>query len=69
MYLNLLLKSLKIDSKPERVRAFVRRFVQLLAGAGSGGVEFVAGGLYLLGEVWLKRSQHDGAYLYIFLAL
>ncbi|OCB86684.1 CBF-domain-containing protein [Sanghuangporus baumii] len=52
MYLNLLLKSLKVDTKPERVKAFVRRFVQLLVGAGNGGAEFVAGGLYLLGELF-----------------
>ena len=48
MYLNLLLKSLKMDTKPERVKAFVRRFVQLLVAAGSGGIEFVAGGFALL---------------------
>ncbi|EJD02239.1 CBF-domain-containing protein [Fomitiporia mediterranea MF3/22] len=52
MYLNLLLKSLKVDTKVERVKAFVRRFVQLLVGSGNGGVEFVAGGLYLLGELF-----------------
>ena len=51
MYLNLLLKSLKLDTKEERVKAFVRRFVQVLISAGNGGVEFVAGGLYLLCEV------------------
>lgn len=55
MYLNLLLKSLKVDTKPERVTAFVRRFVQLLVGAGDGGAEFVAGGLFLLGEVRSRR--------------
>ncbi|KAL5489969.1 MAK21 [Sanghuangporus weigelae] len=52
MYLNLLLKSLKVDTKSERVKAFVRRFVQLLVGAGNGGAEFVVGGLYLLGELF-----------------
>ena len=40
-----------MDTKTERVKAFVRRFVQLLVAAGSGGIEFVAGGLFLLGEV------------------
>lgn len=51
MYLNLLLKSLKMDTDIERVKAFVRRFVQYLAGGGSGAVEFIAGGLFLIGEV------------------
>lgn len=51
MYLNLLLKSLKLDTKKERVKAFVRRFAQVLVSVGNGSVEFVAGGLYLLGEV------------------
>ncbi|KAH9840749.1 CBF-domain-containing protein [Rhodofomes roseus] len=54
MYLNLLFKSLKADKNVERVKAFVRRFVQMLAAGigGSGGAEFVAGGLYLLGELF-----------------
>ena len=53
LYLNLVFKALKADHDTGRVAAFVRRFVQVLAsGAGAGGaVEFVAGGLYLLGEV------------------
>jgi hypothetical protein len=51
MYLNLLFKSLKVDDNPERVKSFVRRFVQVLASGGAGGAEFVVGGLYLLGEV------------------
>lgn len=54
MYLNLIFKALKFDSNIDRVKAFVRRFIQMLAigiGAGGGGTEFVAGGLYLLGEV------------------
>ena len=53
LYLNLVFKALKADHDIMRVAAFVRRFVQVLAsGAGAGGtVEFVAGGLYLLGEV------------------
>ncbi|KAG1734581.1 ribosome biogenesis protein [Suillus lakei] len=45
MYLNLLFKSLKADDNSERVKSFVRRFVQVLA-SGS------AGGLYLLGELF-----------------
>ncbi|RDX44650.1 CBF-domain-containing protein [Lentinus brumalis] len=54
LYLNLLFKALKADHDISRVAAFVRRFVQVLAsGAGAGGaVEFVAGGLYLLGELF-----------------
>lgn len=54
MYLNLLFKALKADKNIERVKAFVRRFVQVLVagvGGGGGGTEFVAGGLFLLGEV------------------
>ncbi len=53
MYLNLLFKAMKADHDAQRVAAFVRRFVQVLAsGVGAGGaVEFIAGGLYLLGEV------------------
>ena len=60
LYLNTVLKALKADHDTARVAAFVRRFVQVLAsGAGAGGaVEFVAGGLYLLGEVGL-HSIHS----------
>lgn len=59
MYLNLLLKSLKLDKNTDRVKAFVRRFLQMLVGSGNGGVEFVAGGLYLLGEV---RNLHHTSF-------
>ncbi|KAG6841522.1 hypothetical protein C0991_010136 [Blastosporella zonata] len=55
MYLNLLFKSIKADTgnlDGERVKAIVRRFVQLLVSGGSGATEFVAGGLYLLGELF-----------------
>ncbi|TCD69479.1 hypothetical protein EIP91_007605 [Steccherinum ochraceum] len=54
MYLNLLFKAMKVDQKVERVKAFVRRLVQILVAGvgGSGGPEFVAGGLYLLGELF-----------------
>ncbi|TBU28801.1 CBF-domain-containing protein [Dichomitus squalens] len=54
LYLNLLFKALKADHDADRVAAFVRRFVQVLAGGvGAGGaVEFVTGGLYLLGELF-----------------
>jgi ribosome biogenesis protein MAK21 len=58
MYLNLLFKSIKADvgnNDGERVKAMVRRFVQLLVSGGSGATEFTAGGLYLLGEVDLVR--------------
>ncbi|KAF8063503.1 CBF/Mak21 family-domain-containing protein [Lyophyllum atratum] len=54
MYLNLLFKSIKADAgntDGERVKAIVRRFVQVLATGGGGATEFIAGGLYLLGEV------------------
>ncbi|KAF6756527.1 CBF-domain-containing protein [Ephemerocybe angulata] len=58
MYLNLLFKTLKSDSTTageegrERTKAVVRRFVQVLVAGGSGATEFVAGGLYLLGELF-----------------
>jgi hypothetical protein len=55
LFLNLLFKSLKADSNQSRVMAFVMRFCQVLVN-GFGGSEFVAGGLWLLGEVccqWL----------------
>ncbi|KAL4252111.1 CBF/MAK21 family protein [Abortiporus biennis] len=58
MYLNLLFKALKADLNLERVKAFVRRFIQILVigVGGAGGVEFVAGGLYLLGELFSTVS-------------
>ncbi|KAF9039673.1 CBF-domain-containing protein [Hymenopellis radicata] len=55
MYLNLLFKSIKADvgtGNGDRVKALVRRFVQLLVSGGSGASEFVAGGLFLLGELF-----------------
>ena len=60
LYLNLVFKALKADHDSTRVAAFVRRFVQVLAsGIGAGGaIEFVAGGLYLLGEVCLSSCTH-----------
>jgi ribosome biogenesis protein MAK21 len=55
MYLNLLFKSLKADvGNTERVKAIVRRFVQVLVSGGSGATEFIAGGLFLLGEVSIE---------------
>ena len=55
MYLNLLFKSIKADSMLERQMAFVRRFVQALVSGGAAGgsatVEWIVGGLFLLGEV------------------
>jgi len=39
-----------MDKNQERVKAFVRRLYRLWE-VGWGGTEFVAGGLYLLGEV------------------
>ncbi|KAK7687630.1 hypothetical protein QCA50_008844 [Cerrena zonata] len=58
MYLNLLFKSLKADHNLDRVKAFVRRFVQVLVSGvgGAGGTEFVSGGLYLLGELFSTVS-------------
>lgn len=57
LFLNLLFKSLKVDSDQARVMAFVKRFCQVLVG-GFGGSEFVAGGLWLLGEVCLMVNWH-----------
>jgi ribosome biogenesis protein MAK21 len=54
MYLNLFFKSVKADAgngDGARIKAMVKRFVQLLVSGGSGATEFTAGGLYLLGEV------------------
>ena len=56
MYLNLLFKCIKSDKNPERAKAFVRRFIQILASGGGGGAEFAAGGLHLLGEVSLSPA-------------
>jgi ribosome biogenesis protein MAK21 len=54
MYLNLLYKSIKADAGNlggERMKGIIRRFVQVIVSGGCGGTEFVAGGLFLLGEV------------------
>lgn len=56
MYLNLLFKCIKSDKNLERAKAFVRRFIQILASGGGGGAEFAAGGLHLLGEVRLMAE-------------
>ena len=59
MYLNLLFKCIKSDRNLERAKAFVRRFIQILASGGGGGAEFTAGGLHLLGEVsWGASPLH-----------
>ena len=65
MYLNLLFKSLKADKNLVRVKAFVRRFVQILAVGvgGTGGVEFISSGLYLLGEVRMPQNFLRGHFL------
>jgi len=58
MYLNLFFKSVKADpaslaenGSNDRAKALIRRFTQVLVSGGSSATEFVAGGLYLLGEV------------------
>ena len=54
MYLNLFFKSVKADTgneDGERIKALIRRFIQVLVSGGGGATEFTAGGLYLLGEV------------------
>ncbi|EIW77769.1 CBF-domain-containing protein [Coniophora puteana RWD-64-598 SS2] len=52
MYLNLLFKSIKADDNHDRAKSFVRRFIQVLASGGGGSIEFIVGGLYLLGELF-----------------
>ncbi|KAE9406885.1 CBF-domain-containing protein [Gymnopus androsaceus JB14] len=55
MYLNLLFKSIKADAgnlDNERIKALIKRFVQVLVSGGNGATEFIAGGLYLLGELF-----------------
>lgn len=67
MYLNLLFKAIKADVgkvEGERVKALVRRFVQILVSGGNGATEFTAGGLFLLGELFsttpgLKEMIYD----------
>jgi ribosome biogenesis protein MAK21 len=57
-YLNLLFRSIRVDPSRERQHAFIRRLVQVLVSGAPGGdaaaVEWVVGGLALLGEV----SEH-----------
>jgi ribosome biogenesis protein MAK21 len=61
MYLNLFFKSVKADvgntENNERVKALIRRFVQILVSGGGGATEFIAGGLFLLGEVSPDSSK------------
>lgn len=64
MYLNLFFKSIKADAgheDGERVKALIRRFIQVLVSGGGGATEFTAGGLYLLGEVssFIHALFHD----------
>ena len=58
MYLNLFFKSVKPDAgsgdNSEQTKGLIQRFVQVLVSGGGGATEFVAGGLYLLGEVYLN---------------
>jgi len=51
MYLNLLFKSLKLDENINRVKAFVKRFLQALMTGPGFEPSFICGGLFLLGEV------------------
>jgi ribosome biogenesis protein MAK21 len=54
-YLNLLFRSIRADPSCERQQAFILRLVQVLVSGAPGGdaaaVEWVVGGLALLGEV------------------
>ena len=56
LFLNLLFKSVKADLNQARVMTFVKRFCQVLV-SGFGGSEFVAGGLWLLGEVSFQQPS------------
>ena len=49
IYLNIFFKPVKADG--ERIKALIRRFIQVLMCGGGGAIEFTAGGMYLLGEV------------------
>lgn len=48
MYLNMLFKAIKADDKSARVKAFVKRLLQMLS---LHQPPFICGALYLLGEV------------------
>ncbi|KAJ3282274.1 hypothetical protein HK104_010981 [Borealophlyctis nickersoniae] len=52
MYLNLLYRALKADTSIKRVKAFLKRIVQVCGGAG---VPFVCGALWLVGEIMKGR--------------
>ena len=43
----------------ERVKALIRRFVQVSVVSCDGATEFVAGGLFLLGEVSVFNSERN----------
>lgn len=72
MYLNLLFKSLKLDNDLQRVKAFVKRFLQALLSGPGYEPSFICGGLFLLGELFTvtpglrlaitKRSADTEAY-------
>ena len=66
MYLNLFFKSVKADAGHEggeRIKALIRRFIQVLVSGGGGATEFTAGGLYLLGEVRSFTTQISNSML------
>ena len=56
MYLNVFFKYVKADAcvcGGERVKALIRRFVQVLISGDEGATEFVAGGFVLGGQCLL----------------
>ncbi|KAK7006768.1 CCAAT-box-binding transcriptional factor [Favolaschia claudopus] len=59
MYLNLLFKSLKADTNIDRVKAMLRRFVQVLASGASGAAEFVAGRVLFSSYPGLRTKNYD----------
>lgn len=66
MFLNLLYKSLKADIVPRRVKAFVKRLLQVSA---EQNASFACGALFLVSEVMRAKPslkvllQHDGVKL------
>lgn len=58
-FLNIMYKSLSVDPSTNRIKAFVKRLLQLCTGQQP---PFVCGALYLVSEVWFHvREMYAGA--------
>lgn len=57
MYLNLLFKALKADIVPSRVKAFVKRIIQV---AGMHQPPFICGTFYMISEVRNGKRTPEG---------